>query len=118
MSNTSVIRDGCVLVTVHGEVDIATEARLVEAARDALAASAGHPVILDLSRLTFLSSSGFGHLVTLHKQAAAFGVPLRIVVGDAWAVFRPFAVMGLHDVLAVFRTTEAAIDADTDSAPS
>lgn len=37
---------------------------------------------------------------------------LRIVVGDAWAVFRPFVVMGLNDMLAVFRTIRDAIDAD------
>lgn len=113
MSIAPTSRDSCTLLTVHGEVDIASEARLVEATRDALQASAGSPVILDLSRLTFLSSSGFGHLVALNAQAVALGVPLRIVVGDAWAVFRPFAVMGLDEVLAVFRTTRAAIDAGT-----
>jgi Anti-anti-sigma regulatory factor (antagonist of anti-sigma factor) len=112
MTVAALTRDGCTLLTVHGEVDIATEGRLIASASDAMQTSGGRPVILDLSMLTFLSSSGFGHLVALDERARADGVPLRIVVGDAWAVFRPFAVMGLEEVLALFRTVEDAIEAD------
>ena len=116
MTIAPTVRDGCALLTMEGEVDLATEGRLLAATEDALRASTGHPVIVDLSGLTFLSSSGIGHLVALDEQARAMGVPLRIVVGDAWSVFRPFAVMGLDEVLAVFRTIDAALGG-TDAPP-
>lgn len=114
MTVAATVRDGCALLTMHGEVDLATEGRLLAATEDALSSAEGHAVIVDLSRLTFLSSSGVGHLVALDQQARASGLSLRVVVGDAWAVFGPFAVLGLDQVLAVFRTVEDAVSGGHD----
>lgn len=100
----------CTVLTVHGELDLVTENRLVAAVTEAMADSDGRPVVLDLSALTFLSSSGCGHLVGLDRQARAAGVELRIVVGDAWAVFGPLAVTGLDRTLGIFSTVSDAVD--------
>jgi anti-sigma B factor antagonist len=101
-------RDRYVVLAVHGEVDLGTGGRLMEAAGEALQQATGRPVILDLSAVDFLSSSGLGQLVALHEEARASGVALRIVVGQARAVIRPLTTMGLNEVLSLYGTVDEA----------
>jgi anti-sigma B factor antagonist len=102
-------RDGCVVLVVHGEVDLGTGGRLTEAGADALHQAAGRPVVLDLSGLDFLSSSGLGVLVALDDEARDAGVPLRIVVDETRSVIRPIRTMALDEVLTLFGTVDEAV---------
>lgn len=104
-------RAGCVVLSVRGELDLATETGFVADARRSLGTAAGRPLVIDLSALTFLSSAGVGHLVQLDARARKLGTPLRIVVGDAWAVFGTFAVLRLDEVLSLHRTVADALAA-------
>ena len=63
-------RDGCLVLVVHGEVDLSTGGRLMEAGSAALHEAADQPVVLDLTGVDFLSSSGLGLLVALTTTAA------------------------------------------------
>jgi anti-sigma B factor antagonist len=100
---------GCAVLAVRGEVDLATEGRLVDAATAAIHLATHPPVVLDLTGVTFLSSSGLGQLAKLNAQAHRVGTPLRIVVGDNRALLHPITAMGLDTVLALYPTLEAAI---------
>jgi anti-sigma B factor antagonist len=102
-------RDGCVVLVVHGEVDLGTGGRLTEAGKEALRQAAGRPVVLDLSPVDFLSSSGLGLLVALDDEARGAGVPLRVVVDRTRSVIRPILTMGLDDVLTLFGTVDDAV---------
>jgi anti-sigma B factor antagonist len=81
MAETLVIRvrhrPGHVLVTVAGEVDIATVAKL----RQCLAESAagGLPVIMELDEVTFIDAAGLGALVGAARRLAAHGASLHVV---------------------------------------
>jgi anti-sigma B factor antagonist len=102
---------GCRVLAVRGEVDLATEGRLVRAAIEAFGLAARPPVVLDLTGVTFLSSSGLGQLATLDAHAHAVGTPLRIVVGDNRALLHPVTAMRLDTTLALYRTLDDALSA-------
>jgi len=68
---------GHVLVTVAGEVDIATVPRLREQLF-ALAAD-GRPLIADLDRVSFIDAAGLGVLAGTAGRAAAHGASLHVV---------------------------------------
>jgi anti-sigma B factor antagonist len=104
-------RSGCLVLVVHGEVDLSTGGRLMEAGSAALREAGGRPVILDLAGVDFLSSSGLGLLVALHDEGRDVGAPLRVVVDQARPVIRPIRTMGLDEVLSLYRTVEEAIAA-------
>jgi anti-sigma B factor antagonist len=102
-------RDGCVVVVVRGEVDLSTGGRLLEAGSAALREAGRRPVVLDLSRVDFLSSSGLGLLVALHDEGRDLGAPLRVVVDETRPVIRPIRTMGLDEVLSLYRTVDEAV---------
>ena len=66
-----------VLVTVAGEVDFASAARLRE--RLFTLASAGRPLVADLDRVSFIDAAGLGVLAGAARLAAAHGASLRVV---------------------------------------
>jgi anti-sigma B factor antagonist len=85
------------VIVVAGEWDLAVRPRVANVLRTALERRPAH-VVLDLSRLTFIDSSGLHAAVELHRQATARNVELEIVPGPP-AVQRPFAVCGLTESL-------------------
>ena len=102
-------RDGFAVLAVQGEVDLSTGGRLAEVANDALHAVEGQPVILDLTEVEFLSSSGLGVLVALDDEARSLGTHLRLVVNNTRPVLHPIRTMGLDDVLSLFGTVDEAV---------
>jgi anti-sigma B factor antagonist len=68
---------GCAIVTVAGEIDIATVARLRQRL-NALADSA-RPVVADLDQVSFMDASGLGAIVGAARRAAAHGTSLQVV---------------------------------------
>lgn len=102
-------RDGCPVLVVHGEVDLSTGSRLMEAGSAALQEATGRPVVLDLSAVDFLSSSGLGLLVALDEEARRSGAPLRIVAAGTRSVIHPIRTMALDDVLTLFATVDEAV---------
>jgi anti-sigma B factor antagonist len=97
---------GHVLITVAGEVDIATAPRL----RDRLAplAAGGRPVIADLTGVTFIDAAGLGVLAGAAGKAAASGGSLHVVTARP-RVRRAFAVTGLDRTIPLARTRAEAL---------
>ena len=89
LSITAEVVDGVCVVRVSGDVDIATAGQL----RDALVTSAdgGHPVVADLSGVTFLDAAGLSALVAGRR---ATGGRLRIV-GATGVAHRILSLTGL-----------------------
>ena len=85
-------------IVVRGEVDIATADQMGEAL---CAAEAGaEPIVLDLSDVTFMDSSGLRVLIE-HARTSSVGDRLRIHVSDSVAHLIDLA--GLADHLALVR---------------
>jgi anti-sigma B factor antagonist len=102
-------RDDSPVLVVRGEVDLSTGGRLRDTVSSVLQQAGAGPVILDLSAVEFLSSSGLGHLVALDEEGRQLSRPLRIVVNETRPVIRPITTMGLDDVLSLFATVDEAV---------
>ncbi len=83
------------MVTPVGELDIAT----VGAVRDeAVRRAPGEGLVIDLSGLEFLDTSGIEFVVEAYRDAETEGFPLRIVRAGP-SVQRVFEIAGLEGVL-------------------
>jgi anti-sigma B factor antagonist len=99
---------GYVVVTVAGEVDIATVGRLRERL-SALAAS-GLPLVADLDQVSFIDATGLGALVGAARQAAAHGASLYVVCGRP-QTRQLFRVTGLDGQIPLVRDLSEALRA-------
>jgi anti-sigma B factor antagonist len=90
---------GTVEVVLHGELDIAT---LDEALRRVEAAEREEPplVVIDMSELTFVDSSGVRLVLLADERARAAGRRVAVRLGNGPAL-RVFQVLGLVEKLDV-----------------
>jgi len=97
---------GFVVVAAHGEVDLDTAAGLDRAVRAALR-SCPH-LVVDLTHVTFIDSSGLGVLVGARRMATALGGEVSLVHPPA-QVQRILAGTRLQQSFAVYRSLEDAV---------
>jgi anti-sigma B factor antagonist len=75
---TSLDRDAdTVTVALHGEVDVATVDQVRVALADAIAAKPRH-IVVDLSDLSFIDSTGLGALVFGFQRCRDAGIAFRL----------------------------------------
>jgi anti-sigma B factor antagonist len=99
---------GYVVVTVAGEVDIATVARLRE--RLAALAAGGLPLVADLDQVSFIDATGLGALAGAARRAAAHGASLHVVCARP-QTRRLFRVTGLDRQIPLVRDLAEALRA-------
>ena len=100
------------LLDVVGELDIATAPELREAVATALpgAAADGLPLVLDLTRCTFLDSSGSRAVGMAAREGADAGVRVALVSPrSVTAVRRVVEHVGLAAVMAVHDDLDTAL---------
>jgi anti-anti-sigma factor len=90
-------RNGLVHVALRGELDLSTVAKVEDELKVAEAESPG-VIVLDLSRLSFLDSTGLRCLVTADQRAREDGRRLVLVRGPD-PVQRVFAITRLDERL-------------------
>jgi anti-sigma B factor antagonist len=100
---------GCSIVAVSGDVDISTSPDLREALAGVLAAGS-RCVVVDLSAVRFIDSTGLGVLVGLYTAVRNAGGRLA-VVNDHAAVLKVFSITALDDVLGIHPTLAGAVAA-------
>ena len=96
-----------VVVDVRGEVDVHTAARL----RDRLIAALDggtHTLIVDLTQLGFIDSTGLGALVAARNHADQVHASLRLVCSSE-RLLKLFRITGLHEVFSIYPTMEDAM---------
>jgi anti-anti-sigma factor len=96
---TSENRDGLVYVALRGELDLSTVAKVQDELRRA-EASAPPLVVLDLSKLTFLDSTGLRCVITADERAREQGRRFVIVRGPD-PVQRVFSITRLEEHLEI-----------------
>ena len=108
---------GYVVVTVAGEIDIATVARLRE--RLSALAAGGLPLVADLDQVSFIDATGLGALAGAAREATEHGTSLHVVCARP-QTRRLFRVTGLdrqiplaHDLAEVLRVLGAGQDAQS-----
>ena len=98
-------QDGCVVITCAGEVDLATAGTLT----DALMRVQRPPperIVLDLTAVTFMGSSGLAVLVAAHNQ---FGRDRLRIVAPTDTILRLLHLTRLDEVLVVLPQLDAAL---------
>lgn len=98
--------DAGVVLAVAGEIDLLTADDLsaaleVEVARCGL-------VVVDLTAVEFLSSSGLAALALAHRAAVDADHELRLVAGSR-VTLRPIQITGMADEIAVFASVADAV---------
>ena len=100
-------RDGTSVVTVAGEVDVATAPALRDRLDQAVRREEG-PVVVDLLGVTFIDSTGLGVLIGAHRGCAAHGRELRLVIAEP-RILKVFEITGLTDLFPIDTTLEGAM---------
>jgi len=97
------------VVGMPDEVDMANGAAIQEGL---LAALAQRPAVLvvDMTRTTFCDSAGVRAIMLTHRQAAAAGCQLRLVIGSL-AVTRVFTIIGAGQLVPIHPDLAGALAA-------
>lgn len=93
---------GALRVVAHGDLDIATAGRLGRALEEAERRASGNSVVLDLSGLAFMDSTGLQVLLDADVRAAGAAHALAVVPGDGEAR----RVIEIADALSHLSVTE------------
>ena len=100
--------DQHVVIEVRGEVDVHSAPELRDRLIEVL--DAGHSsVVVDLSWLSFIDSTGLGALVAARNHANSTGATLRLVCKTE-RLLKVFRITGLHEVFEIHPTLAMATD--------
>lgn len=104
---------GVAVLSVDGEIDTLTAPSLQRAIAELFADPADTVLVIDLSAVGFLASSGLAVLIRAAQQAAERGVRLRLVARPR-AVRRPLEVTRSDQLFALYDDPAAALAARID----
>ncbi|WP_326834900.1 STAS domain-containing protein [Amycolatopsis rhabdoformis] len=97
------------VVHVSGDVDLATTAQFEQSLlREVIAGPAA--LVIDLSAVDFLNSSGITSLVICHRQASTAGIPLA-VASTRRQPLRILGMLGLTETLNAHDSVAGAVAA-------
>lgn len=99
-------REGCAVVTLRGELDIASADELRRGLQAARRAHGDH-LILDLDELEFMDSHGLSVIINCHKAVTA-GQGSLALTGARPIVRRTLQITGLDRRLTLYDTVEQA----------
>jgi anti-sigma B factor antagonist len=98
-----------VVIALPAEIDMASAGQAGQRLGSAFAPGV-KAVIADMTATTFCDSSGISPLVRAHRQAAANGTELRLVVRSA-AVLRALTLVKMDDLLPIYPSLSQALAA-------
>lgn len=98
--------NGEAVAYVVGEVDLNTRDRLMEAL--ILASADSNRLVIDLSRTTFIDSTGLKALVDVWRSCVDAGVEV-VLREPSSAVMRTLQIVGLADLLPIDLTTRPSL---------
>lgn len=103
------VADGIEFVAVEGEIDIATSPRLITVLNDAVARS-DHPIVVDLTRVGFMDSTGLALLLNAHRRVVRRGHGFAVIC-PLGPLQRVFEVTDMVETLQVHFDRESAVEA-------
>jgi anti-sigma B factor antagonist len=98
---------GYPVVAVSGEVDVYSAPTLKQSITDLLASGAS-TVVVDLSGVAFLDSTGLGALVEARSATSDAGGALPLVCSHE-RIIKLFTITGLDEVFAIHPTVDEAV---------
>ena len=101
-------RGGTSVVTVAGEVDVATAPALRDCLDQAVRRAEG-AVVVDLLGVTFIDSTGLGVLIGAQRGCAEDGRELQLVIAEP-RILKVFEITGLTELFPIVATLEESAD--------
>jgi anti-sigma B factor antagonist len=108
--------DGCAVVSLRGELDIASADELRRHLRQTRRTHGDH-IILDLDDLEFMDSHGLSVIINCYKAVIAESGSLALA-GARPIIMRTLEITGLHRRLPMYDTVEQAAAQRGDSQPA
>jgi len=105
---TDNLRDDRAVVTATGEIDLATSPALRTRLQDAIGRH--RTVIVDLSDVTFIDSTGLGVLIGGLRRVNEAGGEMRVVIADP-RVLKIFEITGLTGLFSIHSSLAEATSA-------
>lgn len=100
---------GCAVITVAGELDIATAPLLEDAV--ATAQAADRPLVVDMTTTTFCDSTGMTVVLRAHRTAGERGLGFALVCPEEnREVTRVLSLLGFDGVLDIHQSRDRAVD--------
>jgi anti-sigma B factor antagonist len=103
------VQGASTVVTVRGEVDVATAPTLRDCIDGVIDRDTG-AVVVNLLEVTFIDSTGLGVLIGARRRCADEFRELHIVVGEP-RILKVFEITGLTDYFPIHRTLDRALAA-------
>lgn len=100
--------DQLVVLSVSGSADMLSAPWLTDAIESARAKKPAGMVV-DLSRVEFLGSAGISVLIAAHENIGDSGK--FAVVADGPVTHRPLTLLGLNEIMSLYRTLDDALSA-------
>lgn len=100
-----------IVVSVSGEIDLLTSPFLYEHLDRALDDPEAFPVVVDMSAVTFFSSSGIAVLAEARSVSLERGVLLQLVIEPGSPPDRSLQMMAMTNLLVIQPNLDAAIHA-------
>ena len=97
--------DDVVVLHVAGEIDLLTANLLGERVREQQRLAANRVLVLDLSAVSFMGSSGLAEIVAAAQADSA----QLVLVATSRAVLRPLEATGLLPMLTIYESLDEAI---------
>jgi anti-sigma B factor antagonist len=105
------VADGVQVFELRGSLDIATSPTVRASLLDA-SARGDHRLIVDLSNVEFLDSTGLGALIGAQRRAKEFAGEVRLVVKEG-QILRLLRITGLLKIFSVYPTLDDAVNDGT-----
>lgn len=103
--------DGTKVLDVVGEIDVYTAPQFKEAVNGIIAGGQKH-LIIDMTSVTYMDSSGFGTLLSATRRLRPQGGTINLVKCNT-AIDRILKITRLNTVFATYDKVEDAIEATT-----
>jgi anti-sigma B factor antagonist len=100
-----------VVIDVRGEVDVHSAPQLRDRVISSIDSGSGS-LIVDLSHLGFIDSTGLGALVAARNHATDNAATLLLVCSSE-RLLKLFRITGLHEVFAIYPSLSTALAADS-----
>jgi anti-anti-sigma factor len=101
-------RDGALVVSLRGEIDLSCVAELTTTLTRALSEATASHMVIDMTELGFLDSSGLGAIVSFHRQHPDVSFTLAV---DGGVVGRLMEVTAMDQVFRVCSSVDEALSA-------
>jgi anti-anti-sigma factor len=102
-------RDEILLARLRGEIDIASAQRLQDAILAETRSAEETALVVDLSQVSFLDSSGVRLLFRVHRAMIEQGRPMALVVPDGTPVASVLSIVEMNSVVWTSPTVDGAI---------